>query len=83
MLIQWRNINSWAVGDYFILSDVKGTTARPVFYLNPINATDQLVLDFADCPREFNGDNFGIYAPWLMNAGIFIIFHLFGWEEQE
>lgn len=83
MIVQYRNINSWAATDYFILSDVLGTTARPIFYYVPVQATGELVLNFEDCPRLFEGNNFGLYAPWLMNAGIYLVFSLFGWEEQE
>lgn len=82
MIIQYRNINSWAATDYFILSDVKGSVASPRFYYVPVDATGTMVLDFSDCPRKFEGENFGIYAPWLMGAGIYIVFSLFGWEEQ-
>lgn len=82
MIIQYRNINSWSSTDYFILSDVKNSIASPRFYYVPVQATGELVLNFEDSPRLFEGDNFGIYAPWLMNAGIFLVFSLFGWEEQ-
>jgi hypothetical protein len=82
MIIQFRNISSFAATDYFILSDVKGTTASPRFYFIPNETTGSLVLDFSDCPRKFEGENFGIYSPYGMALGEFMIFSLFGWEEQ-
>ncbi len=83
MILQYRNISAWGATSYFILSDIKDTTARPVFYWIPIDATNQMVIDFTDCPRLFEGDSFGIYSPYGMGLGEFIVFNLYGWEEQQ
>jgi len=82
MIVQFRNISSFSATDYFLLSDFKGNIANPRFYFVPNETTGSLVLDFSDCPRKFEGEYFGIRSPYNMAVGEFIVFSLFGWEEQ-
>lgn len=83
MMVQFRNVSAFGATSYFILSDVKGTSASPVFYFVPNETTGTIVLDFSDSPRLFEGNQFGIYSPYGMALGEYFVFNLYGWEEQQ
>jgi hypothetical protein len=82
-LVQYYNFGVFAVGNYFTFGDRKNSVNTQRFYYFPVQASGEFFIDFSDCPRKFEGDQVFITCPAALGANSFIVFHIFGWEEQD
>lgn len=83
-VIMHRGASTFSLGfGQMHLADVKGSTATQKFYYWPVQENQNLVLDFTDCPRKFEGENFNWYCQANLAGTEYIVVQLFGWEEQK
>lgn len=81
IMIQNHAAGSFGLSDYQTLSDnYNGNQELRFAFFNNV-ASESVVFDCSDCPRKFYGD----FTVQRHSAGgaEFIIFHLYGWEEQK
>lgn len=83
MVIHFRNMSTFGLSNYIELADFKGGIYAPRFYFYPTEVSGALVIDFSDSPRKFEGTHFAIRLLAGLGATEFIVFNLFGWEEQQ
>jgi len=83
MIVHYRNMSTFGSSVYIELSDYKGGVYSPRYYFWPVEASGNLVIDFTDSPRAFEGTSFAIRLLASLGATEFIAFNLYGWEEQQ
>lgn len=82
-VIQFHGLSSFsATLAQMHIADVKGTNATTRFYFFPTHADGEMTMDFSDCPRLFQGEQFDFYCQYSLAASEFIIISLYGWEED-
>lgn len=82
MIFQWHTLSTHASNQYITLSDRNGTNDSLRFAFFPNIDDGNIVIDFSDCPRLFEGTDFSVTSTFLFPAGAFVVFSLYGWEEQ-
>jgi hypothetical protein len=85
MIIYHELVSTVGLANWISLGDVKGTNSSPRFYYFPVglNSSPIQEIDFSDCPRKFEGEQFNLYCVSGIGAGEFVVFELFGWEEND
>lgn len=84
VLIQWHGLTTHASTAYVTLSDRTGTNNSARVFFFPTTDDGSIFLDLSNCPRLFEGTDIAV-TPTGFNMGAtgYIVFSLFGWEEEK
>lgn len=84
ILVDYKDMSTFGSSNYFQVADVKlGSSNNPLrFVFFPTDTTGHLFIDLSHSPRLFQQDYVAIVVPHNMGVNEFIVFSLFGWEEQ-